>query len=88
MQVALPFSTVVPKKAKFRASGGGHVTGSVLLCRGSGMDSPVRALLSTSVPSVQCRMRTSAGMRSPACRKMMSPGTRFSGSNSRSTRRP
>mmetsp|Transcript_69450 Transcript_69450/g.162664 ORF Transcript_69450/g.162664 Transcript_69450/m.162664 type:complete len:225 (-) Transcript_69450:586-1260(-) len=87
-QVALPLSTVVPKKARLRASGGGHVTGSVLVCRGSGIDSPVNAELSTSVPSVQCRMRTSAGIRSPAWRKMMSPGTRCRGSTSKSTRRP
>mmetsp|Transcript_102657 Transcript_102657/g.244704 ORF Transcript_102657/g.244704 Transcript_102657/m.244704 type:complete len:202 (-) Transcript_102657:689-1294(-) len=88
MQVALPLSTVVPKKARFRASGGGQVTGSLLLCRGSGIDSPVKAELSTSHPSVQCKIRTSAGMRSPACRKTISPGTSISGSNSKSRRRP
>mmetsp|Transcript_60054 Transcript_60054/g.157955 ORF Transcript_60054/g.157955 Transcript_60054/m.157955 type:complete len:245 (+) Transcript_60054:452-1186(+) len=52
-QVALPFRIVVPKKARFLASVGEHVTDSVLGCRGSGMDSPVSAELSTSIPSEQ-----------------------------------
>mmetsp|Transcript_19924 Transcript_19924/g.59628 ORF Transcript_19924/g.59628 Transcript_19924/m.59628 type:complete len:252 (-) Transcript_19924:786-1541(-) len=51
--VALPLSTVVPKNAKLRASVGEQLTGSVRVCRGSGMDSPVRAELSTSMPSEQ-----------------------------------
>mmetsp|Transcript_74341 Transcript_74341/g.191796 ORF Transcript_74341/g.191796 Transcript_74341/m.191796 type:complete len:259 (+) Transcript_74341:917-1693(+) len=52
-QVALPLSTVVPKNARFRASVGEQVTASVFGCLGSGMDSPVRAELSTSIPSEQ-----------------------------------
>mmetsp|Transcript_103011 Transcript_103011/g.266370 ORF Transcript_103011/g.266370 Transcript_103011/m.266370 type:complete len:201 (+) Transcript_103011:521-1123(+) len=87
-QVALPFSTVVPKKARLRASVGAHVAASVLECRGSGIDSPVSAELSTSVPSVQCRKRTSAGILLPASRKMTSPGTRLTGSSSTSRRSP
>mmetsp|Transcript_27010 Transcript_27010/g.80476 ORF Transcript_27010/g.80476 Transcript_27010/m.80476 type:complete len:256 (+) Transcript_27010:1186-1953(+) len=51
--VRLPFRIVVPKKARLRASVGGHVATSVLEWRGSGIDSPVRAELSTSAPSVQ-----------------------------------
>mmetsp|Transcript_93780 Transcript_93780/g.195597 ORF Transcript_93780/g.195597 Transcript_93780/m.195597 type:complete len:233 (-) Transcript_93780:355-1053(-) len=86
--VAFPFRTVVPKKAKLRASVGGCDSFSVFECRGSGIDSPVRALLSTSMPSVQYRMRTSAGMRSPASKKMISPGTRCSTSFSTSVRFP
>mmetsp|Transcript_27009 Transcript_27009/g.80469 ORF Transcript_27009/g.80469 Transcript_27009/m.80469 type:complete len:363 (+) Transcript_27009:1186-2274(+) len=87
-QVALPFRITVPKKARLRASVGEHDTASVLGWRGSGMDSPVSAELSTSMPSVQYRMRTSAGMRSPASRKMMSPGTRLIGSSIWSRRSP
>mmetsp|Transcript_1739 Transcript_1739/g.4958 ORF Transcript_1739/g.4958 Transcript_1739/m.4958 type:complete len:256 (+) Transcript_1739:924-1691(+) len=52
-QVALPFSTVVPKNAKLRASVHGTVGFSALACLGSGNDSPVSAELSTSMPSVQ-----------------------------------
>mmetsp|Transcript_100410 Transcript_100410/g.290022 ORF Transcript_100410/g.290022 Transcript_100410/m.290022 type:complete len:289 (-) Transcript_100410:240-1106(-) len=86
--VALPFSTVVPKNAKLRASVHGTVGFSVFGCRGSGIDSPVSAELSTSMPSVQLSTRTSAGMRSPASRKMMSPGTRFTASMPWSIRSP
>mmetsp|Transcript_27011 Transcript_27011/g.80483 ORF Transcript_27011/g.80483 Transcript_27011/m.80483 type:complete len:223 (+) Transcript_27011:1645-2313(+) len=96
-QVALPFRMVVPKKARLRASAGGFGLGSegspmkafsVAMDLGSGTDSPVSAELSTSMPSVQYRMRTSAGMRSPASRKMMSPGTRLIGSSIWSRRSP
>mmetsp|Transcript_88430 Transcript_88430/g.255037 ORF Transcript_88430/g.255037 Transcript_88430/m.255037 type:complete len:234 (-) Transcript_88430:350-1051(-) len=87
-QVALPLRTVVPKKARFRASVGAIVGFSVFPWRGSGMDSPVRAELSTSMPSVHVRTRTSAGTRSPASRKTTSPGTRFTASNERSMRSP
>mmetsp|Transcript_88417 Transcript_88417/g.254982 ORF Transcript_88417/g.254982 Transcript_88417/m.254982 type:complete len:402 (-) Transcript_88417:363-1568(-) len=86
--VALPFSTVVPKNARFRASAGAQVMASVLVCRGSGMDSPVSAELSTSMPSVQYRTRTSAGTRSPASRKITSPGTRLTESMPRARRSP
>mmetsp|Transcript_38530 Transcript_38530/g.111300 ORF Transcript_38530/g.111300 Transcript_38530/m.111300 type:complete len:434 (-) Transcript_38530:307-1608(-) len=88
MQVAFPFSTVVPKKARFRASVGGVAAGSVRAFLGSGMDSPVRAELSTSMPSEQARMRTSAGMRLPASRKITSPGTKCTGSRSTSILSP
>mmetsp|Transcript_4730 Transcript_4730/g.11039 ORF Transcript_4730/g.11039 Transcript_4730/m.11039 type:complete len:305 (+) Transcript_4730:761-1675(+) len=86
--VALPFSTVVPKYAKLRASVGAQVSFSVFVTRGSGIDSPVSAELSTSMPSVQWRMRTSAGIRDPASMKITSPGTRSTGSISTSIRLP
>mmetsp|Transcript_19919 Transcript_19919/g.59605 ORF Transcript_19919/g.59605 Transcript_19919/m.59605 type:complete len:267 (+) Transcript_19919:1385-2185(+) len=87
-QVALPFCTVVPKKARFRASVGGSTSLSVFATRVSGIDSPVKAELSTCMPSVQCKIRTSAGTRSPDSRKMTSPGTKFTTSNCMSTRNP
>mmetsp|Transcript_72604 Transcript_72604/g.210155 ORF Transcript_72604/g.210155 Transcript_72604/m.210155 type:complete len:292 (-) Transcript_72604:555-1430(-) len=52
-------------------------------CRFSGNDSPVMAELSIKEPSVQSRMRTSAGTRLPASNNMTSPGRRSSGGNCR-----
>mmetsp|Transcript_10941 Transcript_10941/g.32058 ORF Transcript_10941/g.32058 Transcript_10941/m.32058 type:complete len:342 (+) Transcript_10941:1845-2870(+) len=86
--VALPFSSSVPKKAKFLASVGEVVSFSVRVCRGSGIASPVSAALLTSIPSVHHRTRTSAGNFIPASRKIMSPGTRLAGSISRSSLLP
>mmetsp|Transcript_66858 Transcript_66858/g.186683 ORF Transcript_66858/g.186683 Transcript_66858/m.186683 type:complete len:280 (+) Transcript_66858:1910-2749(+) len=86
--VALPFLTLVPKKHRLRASSGRVFSRSGLDVLGCGMDSPVSAALSTSIPSEQCRMRTSAGTLSPAFTKMISPGTKFAGSKSTSSREP
>mmetsp|Transcript_72648 Transcript_72648/g.201451 ORF Transcript_72648/g.201451 Transcript_72648/m.201451 type:complete len:250 (+) Transcript_72648:2031-2780(+) len=77
--VALPFVTFVPKNAKFFDSAGETDNFACAVSLGSGTDSPVSAELSTSIPSVQWTMRTSAGTRLPASKKITSPGTRFSG---------
>ncbi len=52
-QLAEPFSTEVPKKAKLWASVGGEPSFSATLFRGAGTLSPVSAELSTSMPSEQ-----------------------------------
>mmetsp|Transcript_45678 Transcript_45678/g.145840 ORF Transcript_45678/g.145840 Transcript_45678/m.145840 type:complete len:233 (-) Transcript_45678:71-769(-) len=85
--VALPLRTVVPAKARFRASAA-ETPSPAREVRGSGSASPVRAEWSTSIPSVQWRMRTSAGTRCPASRKITSPGTRLPGSRLASRRPP
>mmetsp|Transcript_63311 Transcript_63311/g.160283 ORF Transcript_63311/g.160283 Transcript_63311/m.160283 type:complete len:550 (+) Transcript_63311:844-2493(+) len=83
-----PCSTVVPLKATFRASTSASPAGAASAVRGSATDSPVKAEFSTSEPSVQAKIRTSAGTLWPASSSNTSPGTNSSAGICSSTRSP
>mmetsp|Transcript_16245 Transcript_16245/g.34323 ORF Transcript_16245/g.34323 Transcript_16245/m.34323 type:complete len:259 (+) Transcript_16245:100-876(+) len=69
----LPSGTCVPKKQRFCVSSGSSWEHTGL--RFCGSDSPVKAALSTWKLSEHSKTRISAGIRSPASTKTISPGT-------------
>mmetsp|Transcript_27263 Transcript_27263/g.81197 ORF Transcript_27263/g.81197 Transcript_27263/m.81197 type:complete len:656 (+) Transcript_27263:717-2684(+) len=87
-QMKRPCTMTVPEKATLRDSTSCWAAGATSVERASGMDSPVSAEFSTSAPSVQARILTSAGMRWPASSMMTSPGRRSSGGISTSSVSP
>jgi hypothetical protein len=82
--VAVPLSTLVPRKQMFLSSSGDVV--AIARARrtfSTGIDSPVRLAWMMN-RSLQDRMRTSAGIMSPAARRTISPGTSSASAISRS----